>query len=195
METQYDEQAPPRHDEEQDGQGYSMEAFFAEESAGGSLEEARKIAAAGLSPAGTYYSDPDNTPLRVTPILFQDDDGNKRAILNVTGRVTGKVKGEEVSTFIRCRLSPDLRYKNDFETGEPTEKPDMASRLWSNVKLAYAKTFEGEDASRQQVVEFLETVPLGFRVIQVGVPTKSNPNPDGEPSNIVVGIFAKREKK
>lgn len=178
--------------------GLTLDDLFNEEV---DLATADDINRSALSPAGTYQSNPEEAELSasVARVKMKDKDGNEtgveRTMVTVVGRVTATIKGEQVSGGVRVRLSPDRIKKNDFETGEATDKDDMASRLWANAVTAYKTHFGESPKNKGQVVEYLTKYPVRFRQIQVGVPTKSNPEPNGEPGNLVVAISPVRAKR
>jgi hypothetical protein len=168
-------------------------------------DKSAEVARSGLVPAGTYQTDPaKNGPMNVLVNQFEekDDAGNvtgTRLMVTFTGRGEARVKiGNDIvnqTGGLRVRLSPQYRKKLDFDTREELASYDMASRLWQNAESAFKQAFGEAPKNAGQVVEYLRDYSVRFRQIQVGVPTKSNPTPNGEPGNMVVAISPVRTRK
>ena len=156
----------------------------------------------GLSPAGTYLTNPaefGEMNATVAKVEEKDDAGKvigERLVITLVGRGTARVRlgteNKEVTAPIRVQMSPDTRRKRDFQTGEELEQNDSKSQRWAEAVKAYEQQFKERPKNVGAVVEFLQKYPARFRVIQVGVPTKNNPTPDGEPRNFVMAIYAAR---
>jgi hypothetical protein len=165
------------------------------------LAVADEINRASLSPSGTYQSDPGEAPLNAFPskVKLKDADGNEtgqeRLVITLTGRAVATIKGKVEKAGLRVRMSPDRMKKVDFESGEVTDKDDLQSRLWAQAIGAFKAQFGEAPKSMGAVVQYLTEYPVRFRVIQIGVPTKSNPEPNGEPGNLVMSISPVRKQR
>ena len=82
-------------------------------------------------------------------------------------------------------VSPDRA--NKLKDGVDSGEPDGASQRWAQAVKAYEVAYKAKPASNGDVVRYLENYPVIIRVIQVGVATERNPEPDGEPSKCVTG--------
>lgn len=153
----------------------------------------------GLLPHGTYTTNPDEFgPMTVTPLERdeKDDRGDvlsRRKIIVLTGRGRATVRiGNELKQVegrLRVELSPEYRDKLNYATKETLEgTPDSKSALYAQAVKAFQSTFGEKPKNAGQVVEFLRDHPARFRMIQIGVPSKNNPEPDGEPRNFVIAI-------
>lgn len=165
----------------------------------------------GLSPNGAYITNPDeNGPMSVFVEEFEEKDDagtvfGKRLVITLSGRGMAKVKitkpgggGTELKMVegrLRVQLSPQQRQARNRDTGEELDKMDSKSNLYANAVKAYANQFGEKPATVKQVVEYLRDYPARFRLIQIGVPSKRNPEPTGEPGNFCVGISAIKDKK
>lgn len=109
-----------------------------------------------ILPAGTYVTQP---PLRLT--LAKDKTG--RPVANFWAKIEmGDVKGA-----IGFRLSAVRKNSIDRQTGELTEKPDMASRNFAAAGKAYTVAYGGEKAnSLGDLLTYLRDYPIKLRVIQ-----------------------------
>ena len=97
--------------------------------------------------------------------------------------------------FFSIRMSPHRAFSVDRQ-GNSTGKPDNATKLWAQAVTAYRKAYNttaDQAVSIGAVVKYVEEFPTVIQVRQFGVPTKNNPEPDGEPGNWVAAISAVRE--
>lgn len=185
---------------------FTMEDFFNIEVDQAQVDETLRR---GLAPNGTYNTDPEKFgPFTVTPLLIDEKDdagtvtGQRRVVL-FTGRGTAKVKLknektgqvaiETVDARIQYRISPDARLKRDRTTGEELNAEDSATKLYAQACKAYQSEFGERAKNLAQVTEYLRDYSYGVRMGQIGVPTKANPEPDGEPSNFVFALTARRK--
>ena len=154
--------------------------------------ETQAVLAGDLPPTGTYTSNPDEFgPLSITPVQNNEDP---RQLFFMTGRGRAVIKGAEVTTRLQFRVSPEYRKKQlrdgDGElTGEASETQyDIASRLWAQAESAFKVTFGETPKKVGQVLDYLSGYPVKYRLIQVGIPTKSRPEPNGEPGTLIIAI-------
>lgn len=178
---------------------FTMDEFFSMEVDQSQVEETLRK---GLVPSGTYQTDPaEFGEMNVYPRLVEekDDQGTvtgHRRVVRITGRGRAKVKiGEEMKLIegrIEFEMSPEYRNKRDWNTGEISEQPDSRSKLWAQACKAFEATYHEKAKNGAQVVSYLTSTPVRFRIGQVGIATKANPNPDGEPKNLVFNITAIR---
>lgn len=182
--------------------GITLDDLFQEEV---DQAQADDINRSALAPAGTYTSNPEEAQLNASVVRLKDKDadgnetGTERTVITLTGRVTAQIKGKTETAGLRVRMSPDRRKAKVYVDGEPTgelsEKDDAMSKLWAQAVAAFGVTFNDKPKSKGAVVEYLTNHPVRFRLMQVGVPTKTNPEPRGEPGNLVVAISPLRAKK
>lgn len=115
----------------------------------------------------------------------------KMAITDKDGRVFVRLHGSillgDKKGYISYRLSDQIVNRVDGE-GQDTGKPDRASQNYVMARNAFKVAYGEAPRSLGQIVEYLRDYAHKVRVIQIGVPTESNPNPDGEPGNMVVAI-------
>ena len=145
-----------------------------------------------LAPAGTYTTIP---PLSFTPSIPEDGPNKGRFMLRFFGAAfieragTGS-DGQPVVVKKEGRfgfgLSPDAKHKEDGQL-------DLSSKLYVNAKSAYRVAYGQESEGPRDVAEYLTKYPVRIRVIQVGIPTERNPEPTGEPGNMVVAISPVRD--
>lgn len=128
------------------------------------VEDTAATLKAGLPPAGTYQSDPEQYPLSA----FVDKDKAGRRVITLQGIAV--FKGGESKARIRVKLSPDTRegkvYVDGQDTGESTGKPDSKSLRWAEAVRAYQQTFKENPKREANVVEYLKTSPIKFRMFQ-----------------------------
>ena len=146
-------------------------------------DEVKKAERDLLLPAATYTTIP---PLQLK--LSQNDEG--RPFARFFGLIQATVNDQEIRTNIGFSLSWERMDRVDRETGESTGKPDNAYKLFTQAVGAYKKAYGEAAGSHGDVVKYLRDYPIRVRVIQIGVPTERNPNPDGEPGNMVVAVSA-----
>jgi hypothetical protein len=111
------------------------------------------------------------------------------------GRAKVRINGSQEiveGRLPRVQFSPQPRFKVDFNTGEQLSVMDGKTLLYAQAVKAYTAHFKERPKHVGQVVDFLTNFPARFRVIQIGLATKDNPEPDGEPRNWCVGISAAR---
>ena len=160
----------------------------------------------GLLPQGTYLTNPDEFgEMAAFPRMLEekDDAGNitgRRLVVALRGRGRAKVRiktgytveSKTVEGRVDFEISPDVRRKLNWETKEPMDSNDLRSTLYAQATKAYQAHFGERPKSVAQVVEYLQKFPIKARMIQIGVPTKNRPEPDGEPRNLVMVISAAR---
>ena len=156
----------------------TMDDFFASEVAAADVAQAQ----AELLPlAGTWLSAPD--PERgMTMDYGRNAEG--RRMVSVSGLMTHKKTGTKA--FIRARMSPDVRFKDDGVTH------DWNFAVWSTAVAAYTAAFGEAPKSDGHVIEYMQRYPAQYVGFRVGVPTKRNPIPDGEPGFLVKTVLAVR---
>jgi hypothetical protein len=170
--------------------------------------EAEAVLARALPPQATYQTDPEAFgPMNVSVARMEEKDGEQvighRQVITLTGRGKARIKvnGEmkEVSTGLRVQVSPDVRksaeYVDGVATGEVSDKDDSKSKLWAQAVGAFKEAFKEAPKSKGAVVEYLRDHPVRYRLSHMGVPTKNNPNPSGEPRAIIVAISAVRAQR
>ena len=154
--------------------------------------EQAKLEGQMLAPAGTYRTVPalsrtakvDERTKRPTVRFFGMAEGYQ----NGTGRVSPR-EGEGttlVKTSVGFTMSPVAVYKDDG-------KPDLATRLFTQAVRAFQTAYATRPETVGAVMDYIRDYPVHVRVIQVGVPTPQNPEPDGEPGVIVVSVSAVRD--
>jgi len=149
-------------------QEFTVESLYNEAIDHAKADEAVK---ALLDEPGVYTS---NAPMTLTPVVGKD--GRKSVVISGTG-----VMGDKIGR-LRAPMSWEYREKANG-------KPDYQYSLWLQARAAYKIVFGEHATSIGQVFEYLRDYPAKFRLIQVGVPTKNNPEPSGDPGNIVMGIY------
>ena len=154
------------------------------------LDAAEKAEADQLLPAGTYQTVP---VLSLFPYEVQKGPNTGRRGFRYFGEVVSRKPisrnggaPEIAEGRIGFRISPERRDKDDGT-------PDLQTRLWANAIRAYTQAVGSKPATNRDVAEFLKNYPVGMRLGQIGVATESNPEPDGEPGNLVFSIFPIRE--
>ena len=156
----------------------TMDDFFASEVAAADVAQAQ----AELLPAsGTWLSAPDPEH-GMTVSLVRNDAG--RRMVSVSGLMTHKKSGAK--SFIRARMSPDVRFKEDGVTH------DWNFAVWSTAVAAYTNAFGEAPKSDGHVIEYMQRYPAQYVGFRIGVPTARNPIPDGEPGFLVKTILAVR---
>lgn len=156
------------------------------------LNAAEKAEADTLLPPGTY----DTVPvLSATPYEAQTGPNTGRRGFRMFGEVLSRkpISRNGAAPAITggrlgFRVSPERR---DREDGTP----DLQTRLWAQAIRAYTQAAGAKPTTNRDVVEYLKNYPVGMRLGQIGVPTESNPNPDGDPGNIVYSIFPVRGER
>lgn len=157
----------------------------------------------GLLSAGNYVTDPaEFGPMTalVNKMEDKDDAGNvtgERLVITLMGRGRAKVREDGEVKLVegrlpRIQISPDARRKIDRETKEELGVMDNKTNLYAQAVKAYQAHFKERPKHVGQVVDYLTNYPAQFRIIQIGVPTKNRPEPDGEPMNWCMGISAIR---
>jgi hypothetical protein len=156
-----------------------------------------------LLPNGTYQTDPDAygpMTAAVNQVEEKDAAGNvigQRTVITLMGRGRAKVRVNGSQEIVEGRLprvqfSPQPRFKVDYNTGETLATMDGKTLLYAQAVKAYTQQFKERPKHVGQVVDFLVNFAARYRVIQIGLPSKENPEPDGEPRNWCVGISAAR---
>lgn len=137
-----------------------------------------------LLPAATYTTVP---ALKLK--LTRNDQGRQFARF-FGGIVASLESGEEVKGNVGFSISWERANRLDRETGGDTGKPDNATKLYVQAVAAYKKAYGEAPSTTGDVIKYLRDYPVRVRVIQIGVPTERNPEPDGEAGNMVVAISA-----
>lgn len=160
------------------------------------MEVVTRTQADALRPSGAYVTIPNLT----VQAARQEKTGRLTfrffgpAEMTVTDKSGPKLKllpGTVVRGQFGFTTSPERA--NKVKAGVVTEEPDNASKLWAMGVRAFERAYQGKPRTFGDVVRYIQEFPVVLRVIQVGVPTESNPEPDGEPGNIVMGISPVRE--
>lgn len=118
------------------------------------------------------------------------------AVLTVTDKNAARVRmpsGSQVKAQFGFAISPERA--NKLKDGVDTGEPDHPYKLWLQAVSAYEQAYKRKPSTIGEVAGYLENYAIVIRVIQVGVATERNPEPDGEPGNIVMGISAVREER
>lgn len=154
-----------------------------------SFEQVKQAEKDLLLPAGTYTSVP---PFEVKFVRGNQDGrpyarfwGNIFAAIN---RPDGTI--EDVQGKIGFSFSWQRKNRIDRETGIDSGKPDNAYKLYVQAVNAFKRAYSEDPSTDGDVVKYVRDYPVRLRLIQVGVPTERNPNPDGEPGTMVVAISA-----
>lgn len=135
-----------------------------------------------LSPAGTYTTKP---ALLMRLFEVEKGDNKGRRMIRYFGAAhSDKANAEGRFGFA---ISPIRVNKVDGS-------PDLPTKLWAMAVRAHDTAYGQKAESVKQVAEFIRDYPVNLRVIQMGVPTESNPEPQGEPGNLVVAISAVRNE-
>ena len=117
------------------------------------------------------------------------------AVMTITEKNAKALKlapGVEVYGQFGFGISPERR--NAVKDGVDQGTPDGASQRWAQAVKAYEVAYKAKPATVGDVVRYLQNYPINIRVIQIGVPTDRNPEPDGEPGNIVMALSVVREQ-
>jgi hypothetical protein len=130
-----------------------------------------------LLPAGYYQTDPEANGEFGVSVYTKEDTG--RRVISFSGKVIN-VKTGQVG-FIRGRMSPDPVRKEDG-------KYDFMYQVWVTAENAFKAQFGQNVESKGQIIDYIRQYPVKFKIVQVGVPTERNPQPDGEPGNLVMSI-------
>lgn len=174
-----------------------MDALFEQ---GINLDEVRQTQADALKPVGSYITIPVLN-LQVNRIAEGPNKGRLMgrffgpAVLTVTEKNTKALKlavGTQVRGQFGFGISPERA--NRFKDGADTGEPDNPSKLWAQSVMAYEQAYKAKPKTLGDVFRFVQNYATVLRVIQVGVPSERNPEPDGEPGNIVMNISAVREQ-
>ena len=169
-------------------------------------DDVRQTQADALKPYGSYVTLPvlnlqagrqDVSKSSISPA------GNKDRLtfrffgpaqMTVTEKNTKSTKlpaGSIVKGQFGFNMSPERA--NKLKDGSDTGEPDGASQRWAQAVKAYETAYKAKPATFGDVVRYVQNYPVVIRVIQVGVPTDNNPEPDGEPGNIVMALSPVRE--
>mgnify|MGYP001601854947 FL=1 len=164
------------------------------------MSDVRQTQADALKPAGSYVTIPTLTvqagPVRegvnagrflirfFGPAALTVTEKNAKALDLMPGTVVKGQFGFGVSPVRANKL------KDGVDTGEP----DNASKLWAMAVETYKAVYK-QVGTIGDVVKLIQNYPVVIRVIQVGVATDRNPEPDGEPGNIVMAISPVREQR
>lgn len=163
------------------------------------MDDVRQVQSDILKPAGSYVTQPDLSVQ--TSVVGEGPNKGRRLIrffgaatLTVTERTSQRLKlppGSVVPGTFGFAMSPERA--NKVRDSEDTGKPDLASQLWAQAVTAYQQVYRTKPTQVGDVVRYVQSIPVVLRVIQVGVPTERNPEPDGEPGNIVMALSPVRE--
>lgn len=162
---------------ETDNETLTMDSLF-----GMAVDNAKadEATAKMLDKAGTYRTEKTT----VTP---RKNDGG-RLVISVFGVGTNPKTGEKAK--ISVSLSPEYVEKTN-KAGQL--EPDYMTKRYVEARNAYKAVFGESPANVGQVAEYLRDYPVAFRIVQVGVPTEANPEPQGEPGTLVVNISAVKQ--
>lgn len=164
------------------------------------FDDVRKTQSDSLKPVGSYHTVP---VLNVQANRVKEGANAGRLMIRFFGPATllvteknAKAAGLPVGTEIKAQfgfgISPERANKVQRD-GTPTGEPDHSSKLWAQAVSAYEVAYKQKAATIGDVVRYVQNYPVVIRVIQVGVASAKNPEPDGEPGNIVMGISPVRE--
>ena len=150
-----------------------------------------KVEADSLLPGGSYRSVP---VLSATPSTTKTGPNAGRRGFRLYGSFTSQkplireegLPAHIVTGRLGFGLSPERRNK-------PDGQPDLQTKLWAQAVRTFIQAAGYKPETNRDVVKFLQDYPFGIRLGQVGVPTESNPTPDGEPDNMVFSLFHLRE--
>lgn len=137
-----------------------------------------------LPESGTYVSEPDPDSGMTVDLSRRDEDG--RRIVVVRGSMLHRKTQKRA--YIRARMSPDVVYKDDGDTF------DFLYQVWDSAVAAYSATFGEMPASEGHVIEYLAKFPAAYVGRRIGVPTKRNPEPTGDPGFLIFNIAPVRAK-
>lgn len=167
-----------------------------------SHDDVRQTQADSLKPVGSYITIPT---LNVQAARSTEGQNKGRlmirffgpAVLTVTEKNTKQLNlpvGTQVRGQFGFGVSPE-RANKITKDGVNTGEPDHPSKLWAQAVTAYEHAYKQKSKTIGDVVGFVQNYATVLRVIQVGVATERNPEPDGEPGNIVMAISAVREER
>ena len=171
-------------------------------------EEVRQVQSDALKPQGSYITEPilslsaTRAEVGENSILAKPSADGKRLVfrffgpasLTVTEKNTGSLKlpvGSIVRGQFGFGISPDRA--NSVKNGVDSGAPDGNSQRWAQAVKAYEQAYKSKPQTTGDVVRYLQGYPVVIRVIQIGVPSDRNPEPTGEPGNIVMALSAVRE--
>jgi len=132
-------------------------------------------------------------------LWFPRTDGRKGATIVGIGEATIKHRDDELGPdgklspkagteeLVRTRIRVPLSWELVKDKNNP-DRPDYAYRMYLAARSAFQTVIGEKPETIGHLIEFLCTIPCNYRVIQIGVPTKKNPEPSGEPGTMVVGI-------
>jgi len=150
-----------------------------------------RVEADMLLPGGSYTSVPV-----LTVTAFQTSKGPNvgRRGFRLYGEIRSNKplsRGKDlapdyITGRVGFQISPERRDK-------PDGGPDNQTKLWANAVRAYIQAAGYKPESNREVIKYLTDYPIGIRLGQVGVPTERNPEPTGDPGNMVFSIFPVRE--
>lgn len=149
-----------------------------------------------LAPAGTYTTMPGQS-FTWTPKVKEDEPNKGRFSVRYFGparmvkTVVDKETGESKEVAVEARFGFGLSHVRVNK--KDSHEPDLQHKLFIRARRAYIEAYGSEPETNKDVYEYVRDYPTKLRVIQVGVPTERNPNPDGEPGNIVLDISPVRE--
>ena len=166
-------------------------------------EDVRQTQADALKPAGSYVTQPvlnlqaaraEMTRGSVSPqghkdrLMFRFFGQAQMTVTEKNAKATGLPVGTIVKGQFGFGISPERADKTSGTGG-----PDGASQRWAQAVKAYEFAYKTKPATMGDVVRYVQNYPVVIRVIQVGIPTDNNPEPDGEPGNVVMAISPVRE--
>lgn len=130
-----------------------------------------------LDPAGTYQTDPDESP--VTIAAFRRDEKNpqgevtgQRLMIRVSGKGTTRTKdGDDHSAYLGFNMSPEPREKKEYVDQQWTgdyvaQQDDLPTRLWAQAVKLYAKVKGEAPKKESDVIRFVQESPVGLRCMQ-----------------------------
>lgn len=169
-------------------------------------EDVKQTQADALKPAGSYVTVPvltyegkrqkvgERTHLPSgleDRLVFRFFGGAQLTVTEKQAPILKLPAGTVVKASFGFTMSPERG--NKIKDGVPTNEPDGDSSRWADAYRAYEVAYKTKPRSWGDIVRYVQNYPVILRVIQMGVPTANNPEPDMEPRNHVMRIFPVRE--
>lgn len=166
---------------EAQGEGPSLDELFDQQIKMDEVKQAEKDL---LLPAATYTTVPAMTVKKGV------SEETNRPYVRFFGPIVATLEsGEEIKANIGFAFSHVRKNRTDAD-GNDTGKPDNMTKLYTQAIAAYKKAYGEAPVTVNDVINYVRDYPVRVRVIQVGVPTRNNPDPTGEAGNMVVAISA-----
>lgn len=171
-------------------------------------DEVRQTQSDALKPAGSYVTTPrlnlQAGRQKVSEFTALPGGGDTRltfrffgpAALTVTEKNSAALRlpvGSVVKGQFGFAMSPERG--NKVKNGQDSGEPDGQSQMWAQAVKAYEIAHKQKPRTWGDVVRYVENYPVVLRVIQMNVPSERNPEPDGEPRNLVMALSPVREER